>query len=190
MDRLLSMEVFVVVVELGVRPRGGGAPRDVGGHGGQGHIMGLEARLGLRLMNRTTRRQSLTEAGQGLLRAQGHPADIREAEQRQPCGSRRAARCASPRRCRSVVRAGAGDCRLPRPLSGRERGTGVERRGGGSAASRYDLAVRIGEPRDSPGGAPHRQLPDDHLCVAGLSGAPWHARDAGRSGPPPVPGFH
>jgi len=62
MDRLTSMEVFVRVVELG-----GFAPvaaeADITPTMVAKHIKGLETRLGARLLNRTTRRQSLTEAG-------------------------------------------------------------------------------------------------------------------------------
>lgn len=62
MDRLQSMEVFVRVAERGgfspVAKELGISPTMVGKH-----IRFLEERLGARLLNRTTRRQSLTEAG-------------------------------------------------------------------------------------------------------------------------------
>jgi len=62
MDRLQSMDVFVRVAERGgfsaVAKELGISATMVGKH-----IRFLEERLGLRLLNRTTRRQSLTEAG-------------------------------------------------------------------------------------------------------------------------------
>jgi DNA-binding transcriptional LysR family regulator len=63
MDRLLSMEVFVAVIESGSFTSAAEvfqiSPPMVGKH-----IRDLEARLGARLLSRTTRRQSLTEIGQ------------------------------------------------------------------------------------------------------------------------------
>src|ERR1041384_8132325 len=62
MDRLQSMEVFVRAVERGgfsaVAQELGISPTMVGKH-----IRALEQRLGVRLLHRTTRRQSLSEAG-------------------------------------------------------------------------------------------------------------------------------
>ena len=81
MDRLLSMEVFVAVVELGSLSAAA-AQRDMSPAMAAKHVKGLEERLGLRLMNRTTRRQSLTEAGQAYFaRCKTILADIRDAEQ-------------------------------------------------------------------------------------------------------------
>lgn len=66
MDRLQSMEVFVRVAERGgfsaVAKEIGISPTMVGKH-----IRALEERLGARLLNRTTRRQGLTEAGAAYL---------------------------------------------------------------------------------------------------------------------------
>jgi len=63
MDKLLSMEVFVMAVEKGsftaVADIFEISPPMVGKH-----IRALEAQLGVRLLSRTTRRQSLTEIGQ------------------------------------------------------------------------------------------------------------------------------
>lgn len=62
MDRLLAMEVFVAVVEAGsltaAARQFGITPVMVGKH-----LKALEDRLGASLLTRTTRRQSLTEAG-------------------------------------------------------------------------------------------------------------------------------
>ncbi|HWX00566.1 LysR family transcriptional regulator [Collimonas sp.] len=63
MDRLTSMQIFVRVVEKGgfsaAAEEAGISPTMVGKH-----VRQLEEQLGVRLLNRTTRRQSLTEIGQ------------------------------------------------------------------------------------------------------------------------------
>ncbi|SEE35232.1 DNA-binding transcriptional regulator, LysR family [Pseudomonas costantinii] len=62
MDRLLSMNAFVTAAELGSYARAAErlnmSPQMVAKH-----VAALELRLGARLLNRTTRRQSLTELG-------------------------------------------------------------------------------------------------------------------------------
>lgn len=63
MDRLTSMAVFVKVVELGSFAAAAAALGISAPMVGK-HIRFLEARLGGRLLNRTTRRQSLTALGQ------------------------------------------------------------------------------------------------------------------------------
>ncbi|HZX27820.1 MAG TPA: LysR family transcriptional regulator [Telluria sp.] len=63
MDHLTSMRVFVRVVELGGLTPAAAAERISATMAGK-HVKYLEERLGARLLNRTTRRQSLTEAGQ------------------------------------------------------------------------------------------------------------------------------
>ena len=62
MDRLRGMEVFVAVVEAGSFA---GAARllDISAVMVGKHIQQLEAHLGARLLQRSTRRQSLTEVG-------------------------------------------------------------------------------------------------------------------------------
>jgi len=81
MDRLTSLEVFVNVVEsqsfaaaaraLGLSPAMASK-----------HIQALEERLGVRLLNRTTRRLSLTEVGRGYFeRARQLLADLEDADQ-------------------------------------------------------------------------------------------------------------
>jgi DNA-binding transcriptional LysR family regulator len=62
MDRLSGMEVFVRVVELGgFTPAA--AESGISTTMVSNHIKALEQRLGAKLLNRTTRRQSLTEIG-------------------------------------------------------------------------------------------------------------------------------
>jgi DNA-binding transcriptional LysR family regulator len=87
MDRFVSMSVFVRVVERGsfaAAAEGSGMTATMVGN----HIRALEDRLGARLLNRTTRRQSLTETGRGyyeqcvsilaqLQAAEGDARDIR-----------------------------------------------------------------------------------------------------------------
>src|SRR5215471_2515843 len=64
MDRLLSMAVFKRVVDAGSfagAARTFGISPEMAGN----HVRALEAHLGVRLLNRTTRRLNLTEAGNG-----------------------------------------------------------------------------------------------------------------------------
>lgn len=63
MDRLTSMAVFVKAVDLGSFAAAADALEISGPMVGK-HVRFLEERLGIRLLNRTTRRQSLTDAGQ------------------------------------------------------------------------------------------------------------------------------
>ncbi|ABC21842.1 LysR family transcriptional regulator [Rhodospirillum rubrum F11] len=81
MDRLTLMETFTKVAELGSFSRAAerlGLSRSVVSK----YVSALEDRLGARLVNRTTRRLSLTEVGEVyLLRCQAILADLEEAEQ-------------------------------------------------------------------------------------------------------------
>jgi len=79
-DRLTGIEVFVRAMRLGGLSA---AARDMGMSPAMAarHLDGLEARLGVTLVNRTTRRLSLTEAGEAYLdRAERLLADLGEAE--------------------------------------------------------------------------------------------------------------
>ena len=80
MDRFHAVEAFVRVVEAGSFVRA--AERlDVSVSSLSRHVAELEAHLGARLLNRTTRRLSLTENGQGFFeRAVQLLADLEEAE--------------------------------------------------------------------------------------------------------------
>ena len=62
MDRLTSMAVFVKAVDLGSFAAAAAA-LDLSGPMVGKHVRFLEERLGVRLINRTTRRQSLTDFG-------------------------------------------------------------------------------------------------------------------------------
>lgn len=63
MDRLTSMAVFVKAVDVGSFAAAADALEMSGPMVGK-HVRFLEQRLGVRLLNRTTRRQSLSETGQ------------------------------------------------------------------------------------------------------------------------------
>ena len=63
MDRLTSMAVFVKAADVGSFAAAADALEMSGPMVGK-HVRFLEERLGIRLLNRTTRRQSLTETGQ------------------------------------------------------------------------------------------------------------------------------
>ncbi|THF64883.1 LysR family transcriptional regulator [Pseudothauera nasutitermitis] len=80
MDRLTSMAVFIKAVDLGSFSAAAQAlemsPQLVGKH-----VQGIEQRLGVRLLNRTTRRQSLTDFGRTFYeRARGILAEVEAAE--------------------------------------------------------------------------------------------------------------
>lgn len=68
MDRLTSMAVFVKAVDVGSFAAAADALEMSGPMVGK-HVRFLEERLGVRLLNRTTRRQSLTETGQAYTSA-------------------------------------------------------------------------------------------------------------------------
>lgn len=80
MDRLQSMRVFVKVVEQGSFA-GAASALELSNAVVTRHLADLEAHLGARLLNRTTRRLSLTEAGQKYLeRVRQILSDIDEAD--------------------------------------------------------------------------------------------------------------
>lgn len=86
MDRLESMAVFVKAVDLGSFAAAAMALQLSGPMVGK-HVRFLEERLGMRLLNRTTRRQSLTEFGRAyyercrLVLAEAEAADLLAADQ-------------------------------------------------------------------------------------------------------------
>lgn len=86
MDRLESMEVFVKAVDLGSFAAAATALEMSGPMVGK-HVRFLEERLGMRLINRTTRRQSLTDFGRAyyercrIVLAEADAADALAADQ-------------------------------------------------------------------------------------------------------------
>jgi DNA-binding transcriptional LysR family regulator len=80
MDKLRAYEVFVTVVARGSFARAADA-LDTSPANVTRYVNELEAHLGARLLNRTSRKLSLTESGQGLYeRARGVLEDVAEAE--------------------------------------------------------------------------------------------------------------
>ena len=86
MDRLTSMAVFVKAVDLGSFATAAAA-LDLSGPMVGKHVRFLEERLGVRLINRTTRRQSLTDFGRAyyercrMVLAEAEAADALAADQ-------------------------------------------------------------------------------------------------------------
>ncbi|WP_287322196.1 LysR substrate-binding domain-containing protein, partial [Mesorhizobium sp.] len=86
MDRLTSMAVFVKTVDLGSFAATAAA-LDLSGPMVGKHVRFLEERLGVRLINRTTRRQSLTDFGRAyyercrMVLAEAEAADALAADQ-------------------------------------------------------------------------------------------------------------
>src|SRR6266702_734281 len=74
MDHLQSMRVFVKVADLGSFARAASA-MDISNAVATRHVADLEGRLGTRLLNRTTRRLSLTESGTTYLERVRHILD-------------------------------------------------------------------------------------------------------------------
>lgn len=80
MDKFVSMEIFVAVVEAGSLTAAAERFEISSAMAGK-HIRSLEARLGTRLLTRTTRRQSLTEIGrQYYEQCRRILADVKDAE--------------------------------------------------------------------------------------------------------------
>lgn len=81
MDRFTSMSVFVKVVEMGSFAAAADAMQMSAQFVGK-HVQALEQHLGVRLLHRTTRRQSLTDFGRAYVeRARLILADLAQAEQ-------------------------------------------------------------------------------------------------------------
>ncbi|WEM45120.1 LysR substrate-binding domain-containing protein (plasmid) [Photobacterium sp. DA100] len=81
MDKLKSMQVFVDVVERGSLAKAAAHFNITSTMVGK-HLKALEQNLGTKLLNRTTRKQSLTEAGENYFhQCQRILDDIREAEE-------------------------------------------------------------------------------------------------------------
>ena len=151
MDRLTSMAVFVRAVDLGsfaaaAATLGLSAPM-VGKH-----VRFLEERLGVRLLNRTTRRQSLTEFGQAYyercrtILAEAAAADALAADQLgEPRGKLRVALPALFGRCCVMPILLDLACRYPQLELDLAFGDGfIDLAEGG-----HDLAIRTGELHDA-----------------------------------------
>jgi DNA-binding transcriptional LysR family regulator len=108
MDRLQSMRVFAKVVELGSFARAG-ALLEISNAVVTRHVADLESHLGTRLLNRTTRRLSLTGTGMAYLeRVRQILQDIDDAD---AIASSHAKNPPVP--CAFIHRSGLGNCSSP-----------------------------------------------------------------------------
>jgi DNA-binding transcriptional LysR family regulator len=153
MDRLTSMAVFVKAVDLGSFAAAA-AVLDLSGPMVGKHIRMLEERLGARLLNRTTRRQSLTELGRAYyercraILAEVEAADSLAADQTvEPAGRLRVTtpvhfgrRCVAP----ILLRLAARYPKLELDLSFNDRFADL-------ADDGFDLAIRTGALEDRAG---------------------------------------
>lgn len=153
MDRLTSMAVFVKAVDLGSFAAAAAA-LDLSGPMVGKHVRFLEERMGVRLLNRTTRRQSLTEFGRAyydrcrLVLAEADAAEALAADQlTRPCGRLRVAMpVLFGRHCVSPVL-----LELARQHSGLELDLSLNDRLVDLAEGGFDLAIRTGDLADSAG---------------------------------------
>lgn len=166
MDRLASMAVFMKAVDLGSFAAAAAALGMSGPMVGK-HIRALEDRLGVRLLNRTTRRQSLTEAGRAyyercrVVLAEAEAADALAAEQSgEPAGRLRVTMpvhfgryCVAP----ILLRLAGQHPRLELDLSFNDRFVDL-------ANNEFDLAIRTGELK-SHGGLVARRLASQRMIV-------------------------
>lgn len=153
MDRLTSMAVFVKAVDLGSFTAAAEALELSGPMVGK-HVRFLEERLGVRLLTRTTRRQSLTDFGRAyyercrIVLAAAEAADALVADQlAEPRGRLRVTmpvhfgrRCAAPVLLKLAQQYPA----LELDLSFSDRFSDL-------AEDDYDLAIRTGDPEEKPG---------------------------------------
>ncbi|MCU0806150.1 MAG: LysR family transcriptional regulator [Burkholderiales bacterium] len=149
MDRFLALDVFTKVAELGSFARA--AERlGISTSACSRHVADLEAHLDTRLLNRTTRRLSLTESGQAFLeRAQQVLSDLEEAERAAASGRER------PRGTLKLTCAINFGVRHVAPAIGEFMAQHPEVRFDVSLSDRmvdiveegFDLAIRIGESR-------------------------------------------
>ena len=158
------------------------------------HVDALEARLGVRLLHRTTRRLTLTEAGRTYLEACSRIlAEIEEANQAAAAGQ------AEPRgtlRMNVPVPFGLlqvapllADFSMRHPMVLLD--VGFNDRLVDLIEEGWDLAVRIGTLRGlHPGRAPAGTLPHDGVRVPGLPRHPWDAAQRCRTRRAQLPRLH
>jgi DNA-binding transcriptional LysR family regulator len=187
MDRLTSMAVFIKAVDLGSFAAAAAA-LDLSGPMVGKHVRFLEERLGVRLINRTTRRQSLTEFGRAyyercrVVLAEADAADALAADQlSEPRGKLRVTmpallgrRCVAPILLDLAQRYPA----LELDLSFSDRIVDLAEDG-------YDLAIRTGALEDRAG-LIARRIASHHMIVCASPsylerhGRPRHVEDLGR----------
>ncbi|WP_224246012.1 LysR family transcriptional regulator, partial [Hyalangium gracile] len=153
MDRLTSMAVFIKAVDLGSFAAAADALGMSGPMVGK-HVRFLEERLGVRLITRTTRRQTLTEFGRAyyercrVVLAEAEAADALAADQlAEPHGKLRVTMPVHfGRHCVAPVL-----LRLARSYPALELDLSFNDRFADLAEDEYDLAIRTGEPEDRSG---------------------------------------
>jgi DNA-binding transcriptional LysR family regulator len=153
MDRLESMAVFVRAVDLGSFAAAAAA-LDLSGPMVGKHVRFLEERLGVRLLNRTTRRQSLTDFGRAyyercrIVLAEADAADALAADQlSQPRGKLRVTMPAHfGRHCVAPVL-----LKLARQYPMLELDLSLSDRFADLAEDGFDLAIRTGDLEDKAG---------------------------------------
>ncbi|MEI9413330.1 LysR substrate-binding domain-containing protein [Mesorhizobium sp. Cs1321R2N1] len=171
MDRLESMAVFVRAVDLGSFAAAASA-LDLSGPMVGKHVRFLEDRLGVRLINRTTRRQSLTDFGRAyyercrLVLAEAEAADALAADQlSQPRGKLRVTMPAHfGRHCVTPVL-----LQLARRYPMLELDLSLSDRFADLAEDGYDLAIRAGELDDKAGVIARRVARQDMVVCAAPS---------------------
>lgn len=153
MDRLESMAVFVKAADLGSFAAAAVA-LDLSGPMVGKHVRFLEERLGVRLINRTTRRQSLTDFGRAyyercrVVLAEAEAADVLAADQlSEPRGKLRVTMPAHfGRHCVTPVL-----LKLARQYPMLELDLSLSDRFADLAEDGYDLAIRTGDLDDKAG---------------------------------------
>src|SRR5260370_36262264 len=153
MDRLMSMAVFVKTVDLGSFAAAAAALGLSGPMVGK-HVRFLEERLGVRLTNRPTRRQSLTDFGRAyyercrVVLAEAQAADALAADQlSEPCGKLRVAMPVHfGRRCVTPIL-----LELAQQYPTLELDLSFSDRIADLAEDGYDLAIRTGDLEDKAG---------------------------------------
>ncbi|TPM40761.1 LysR family transcriptional regulator [Mesorhizobium sp. B2-3-4] len=171
MDRLESMAVFVRAVDLGSFAAAAAALEMSGPMVGK-HVRFLEERLGVRLINRTTRRQSLTDFGRAyyercrIVLAEAEAADALAADQlSQPRGKLRVTMPAHfGRHCVTPVL-----LRLARRYPVLELDLSLSDRFADLAEDGYDLAIRTGDLDDKAGVIARRVARQDMIVCAAPS---------------------
>ena len=184
MDRLESMAVFVKAVDLGSFAAAAVA-LDLSGPMVGKHVRLLEERLGVRLINRTTRRQSLTDFGRAyyercrIVLAEAEAADALAADQfAEPRGRLRVTMPAHfGRHCVTPVL-----LKLARQYPMLELDLSLSDRFADLAEDGYDLAIRTGDLDDKAGVIARRVARQDMVvCAApsylGIHGEPRRIDD-------------
>lgn len=171
MDRLESMAVFVKAVDLGSFAAAAVA-LDVSGPMVGKHVRSLEERLGVRLLNRTTRRQNLTDFGRAyyercrVVLAEAEAADALAADQfSEPRGKLRVTMPARfGRHCVTPVL-----LKLARQYPMLELDLSLSDRFADLAEDGYDLAIRTGALGDKAGVIARRVARQDMVVCAAPS---------------------